>query len=443
MDPSAENHSSLSNHRLISTGRTIFSFMKKNKKTTLTGSLFLILLLIGLTFRTHDAEAFATFEVKQGEFTVSITIAGEIRATNSTNISIPRGGRIGQAQIVYLIPEGTTVKPGELLARLSTTEIDKFISDKEQEITVMNSDLDKLRADQMVRMGDYESSLKNADLSYEQAKLQIEKIKFEAEVARKEAEINLERNRLAYEQAKRKIEGQKVAEKSDENKSLLRIKLAENDLDRLKKERDQLTIPAPMPGLVIYETNWNTGRKIAVGNQVNPGQTLISLPDLSKMQVTSTVNEVDVSKVQKGQSVRVHLDAFPEKEFSAVVASVASIGQRDYNTNLKSFEVIIDLLQSSPILRPGMTSSNEIIMETLAGAIYIPLESVFEKEGKTIVYKMNGSNPIPQTVQVGVKSSNYIVVIEGLKAGELVALRDPFVKQSEPEQPAKTKGASL
>ncbi|MEX0737683.1 MAG: hypothetical protein WD182_09610, partial [Bacteroidota bacterium] len=76
----------------------------------------------------------------------------------------------------------------------------------------------------------------------------------------------------------------------------------------------------------------------------------------------------------------------------------------------------------------GMTTSNEVVMETIPDAIFVPLESVFEKDGKVLVYKMNGSSPEAQTVEVGAKNGNFVVIKEGLKAGEKVTLRDPTSK---------------
>lgn len=390
------------------------------RRYTLPAGALVVLLLLLLLLSASHTESVATADVKKGEFLMSIRSSGEIRATNSFTLTTPRL-RYGQMQIIYLVPEGTTVKPGDVVVRFGTTDVDKLISDKEAELSIARSDLDKYRADRDLQQSEIEGSLRNAELSYEQAKLQVEKMKFEAEVQRKETEINLERNRIAYEQAKKKVSSQEVVNKSEERKLLLKVQQLEGDLKRAKEDKEQYTLKATLGGLVVYENNWNTGRKVAVGDNPWGGMPLVSLPDLSGMQSVTNVNEVEVSKVKKGQQVRIRLDAFPDREFKGSVNSVGTIGQQRDQATTKTFEVIVDIEGTDPILKPGMTSSNEIVMSTIGDAVSIPLESVFEKDGKTIVY-VNGR---AREVTLGEKNSNFVVVTGGLAAGEKVALRDP------------------
>jgi HlyD family secretion protein len=392
--------------------------------------LVIVTLTTALVFTKSDSVALATVDVKQGPFSVSITVPGEVRAANSFTFTAPRSRYGGQVQVVYMAPEGTTVKPGDVVVRFSTTEVDKVISDKGSELSILKSDLVKMKADQAAQMSDLDANLKNAELAYAQGKLQVEKVKFESEVQRKEAEINMEKSRISYEQAKTKIKSQKIVNRTDLEKNELKIKQTESDITRAKAERELFILKATMPGLVVYEMNWSTGRKIAVGDSPWGGMSVVSLPDLSKMQVVTNVNEVDVSKVKNGQTVNIKLDAFPDRSFLGKVVSVGTIGQqKDRSSNLKTFEVIVDIDGSDPILKPGMTTGNEIVMETIPNAIYVPIESVFEKGGKVVAYRMNGSSPEPQDVEIGPKNGNYVVVTSGLAAGEKVTLKDPTVKE--------------
>ena len=392
----------------------------RQKKFVVPAICAFALVILFVAFSASNKESVATADVRRGEFLISIKSSGEIRATNSFTLTTPRL-RYGQMQIVYLVPEGTTVKAGDVIIRFGTTDVDKTISDKESEFSINQSDLDKFKADKDLRDAELDGALHNAELSFEQAKLQVEKMKFEADVQRKEAEINLELNRIAFEQAKRKVVSQGVVDKSEEHKLQLKVQQTQNDLTRAKTEKEQYTLKASMGGLVVYENNWSTGRKIAVGDSPWGGMALVSLPDLSKMQSVTNVNEVDVSKIKKGQKVKIKLDAFPDKEFDGTINSVGTIGQQRDQSNTKTFEVIVDIQSVDPVLKPGMTTSNEIVMSAIPDTLFIPIESVFEKEGKTIVYK----NSRAQEVTLGEKNSNFVIVAGGLRAGDKVALRDP------------------
>lgn len=399
-------------------------YRKKKFTIPFAGVIALLLLIIG--FSSSDRESVATADVRRGEFLISVKSSGEIRATNSFTLTTPRV-RYGQMQIIYLVPEGTTVKPGDVIIRFATTDVDKTISDKEAELSINQSDLDKFKADKELRLADLEGGLRNAELSYEQAKLQVEKMKFEADVQRKETEINLERNRIAFEQAKRKVESQVVVDKSEERKLTLKVQQTQNDLNRAKADKEQYTLKATMGGLAVYENNWSTGRKIAVGDSPWGGMALVSLPDLSKMQSVTNVNEVDVSKAKKGQTVKIKLDAFPDRQFNGAVASVGTIGQQRDQSNTKTFEVVVDIDGTDPILKPGMTTSNEIVMSSIPDTLFVPIEAVFEKDGKTIVYK----NSRAQEVTLGAKNGNFVVVSGGLQVGDKIALRDPTLATSQ------------
>jgi HlyD family secretion protein len=416
----------------------------QNKKISIPVGIVLLVISLIFAFSTGGGELIPTAEAKKGDFVISIKSSGEIRAANSFTLTTPRL-TWGQMQINYLVPEGTSVKSGDVIVRFATSTIDKTIQDKESELNILRSELAKFRADRVVLMGELEGNVKNTELTYEEAKLQVEKMKFEAEVQRKEAEISLEKNRIAFEQAKRKLESQKIAQNSEEQKQLLKVKQTENDLNRAKQEKEQYTMKATMDGLVVYEINWSTGRKISVGDSPWPGMSLVSLPDLSKMQSVCQINEVDISKVKTDQMARVKLDAFPDREFTGNVKSVGSIGQQnDRSSTIKTFEVVIDINGTDPVLKPGMTTSNEIVMTTLSDTVFVPLEAVFEKDGKTVVYKMVGSSPRLLEVATGTKNSNYVVVVNGLQAGDKVALRDPTQKdQQGPTQAKSSQGVKL
>ena len=399
-----------------------------NKKYSIPIGAGLVVIALVVVFSGGGGEPLPTAEVKRGEFLLSIKASGEIRAASSFTLTTPRL-TWGQMQINFLLPEGTTVKKNDVIVRFATTTIDKTIQDKESELNILRSELAKFRAENVVRISDLEGNLKTMELTYEQAKLQVEKMKFEAEVQRKESEINLEKNRIAFEQAKKKIVSQKVAEKSEEQKQLLKIQQTLNDVNRAKQEKEQYTLKASMDGLVVYETNWQTGRKVSVGDSPWPGMSIVSLPDLSAMQSVCQINEVDISKVKASQNARVKLDAFPDREFPGTVKSVGTIGQQnDRSSTVKTFEVVVDIKGTDPVLKPGMTTSNEVVMATLADTLFIPLEAVFEKDGKAIVYKIFGSSARPLEVGMGTKNSNYIVVSSGLQGGDKVALRDPTLK---------------
>ena len=124
--------------------------------------------------------------------------------------------------------------------------------------------------------------------------------------------------------------------------------------------------------MVIYKKG-RDGSKITIGSSISPFENVVAtLPDMSRMQSKTYVNEVDISKVKVGQKVEVGIDAFPENRYSGVVKSVANIGEQLPNADAKVFEVIITLNESDPILKPAMTTSNMIVTNSISDVMFVP-----------------------------------------------------------------------
>ena len=145
------------------------------------------------------------------------------------------------------------------------------------------------------------------------------------------------------------------------------------------------------------------------------------------------VNEIDISKLNKGQKVNIGVDAFPEKKFTGEVVEVANIGQQLPNTDAKVFEVRIELNERDTILRPSMTTSNMVITKVLDSVLFIPLEAVHANDSLTYVYTRDGRK---QVVVLSESNENHIVVDMGLKKGDKLYL-------SNPENPENFKYAGL
>ena len=135
------------------------------------------------------------------------------------------------------------------------------------------------------------------------------------------------------------------------------------------------------------------------------------------------VNEIDISKVKPGQKVRLTVDAFPEKTYTGIITSVANIGEQLPNTDAKVFEVITKVDGSDPILRPSMTTGNQVITQTFANVLYIPLETVFAgADSVPFVYKKDGTR---QIVVLGESNENDVIVEQGLKEADRLYLTIP------------------
>lgn len=371
-----------------------------------------------------------TADVRHGTFVVSLTETGELRATRSATVISPRVGNwSARPQIVKLAPEGSTVKKGDFLAQFDTSALDKTIDQKRAELEIAQADLSRTRAANVSLMEDLQASLANVRAAYELAELQLEQMAFEAEVKKREQQLQLERSRNDVTKAETKLSSQRTINAEDERKLELRVSQAKAELETAVRERESLTLTAPMDGLVVYPKVWSGGeqpKKVQEGDTPWPGQPIIELPDLNEMEVITQVSEVDVAKVKNGQRVEVRLDAFPESLFTGTVRSVATLAREKSGDNpVKVFEVSVLLDAPSPILRPGMTASSTIIIEELQDALWIPIDAVFRSADTTVAYVMKGAKPVRTPIRLGQKNENGVVAEAGLAEGQKVALTEP------------------
>ncbi|HZW40219.1 MAG TPA: efflux RND transporter periplasmic adaptor subunit [Ignavibacteriaceae bacterium] len=429
--------------KVKSTAGTLNNIIKshkfyKNKKVfypSLILSIVILYYVINSLFKTTTSDV-PTYKVNKEKFLVTITESGEIRALNSTSITAPRVR--GNIKIVYLIPEGTFVDSGDTVVQFDPAEAVNNLKDAEAKLEIAISERDKVLANHKSSTSRVESELRSAELSFELSKLNLEQMKFEAEIKQREAKLNHQKNELSYNKVKQDLESQKIINQSELNKVNIDVQQRRSDLEKAKKDLEMLTLTAPQPGLVVYEMNWNTGRKVTIGDAPWSGMTIVSLPDLSAMESVTFVNEVDVSRVKKGLPVEIRLDAFRDSAFFGEISSVASLGKTKDNSQIKVFEILVSIKSKSDILKPGMTSSNKIIINEIPNSIVVPQEAVFEKENKKIVYVKNGSSFEEREITVGEKSENYILVKKGLEAGDEVALRDPYSVVDESDESGTT-----
>lgn len=216
-------------------------------------------------------------------------------------------------------------------------------------------------------------------------------------------------------------------------------------------------VTAPMAGVVIKK-GVELGETVTSGvSSFNAGTVLFTVADLKSLIIRVNLNEVDIAKVHVGQPVRVTLDAYPQKTFAGKVRFVAPAAK--LVEKIKVFEVEVALDQLDPSFRTGMSANVEILGERRDAALSIPLEALQRREGETVTYRLKADLEAkqlakareglagrskfvwlsenwkdyfePVTIQAGVATLERVEVLDGLKAGDQVALEDVTRKKVE------------
>ncbi|NLE35721.1 MAG: HlyD family efflux transporter periplasmic adaptor subunit, partial [Bacteroidales bacterium] len=357
-------------------------------------------------------------EARQGDFEVVVTTTGELQAEVSTDIEGPEGlgsrnMRFGNIKISDLVNEGTEVKAGDYVATLDRSSVDNNLKDELDRLESYETDLLKKQLDTTITLGNLRDDLVNLKFNMEEAEITLEQSKYEPPTTIRQARISLDKAERAYEQALSNYDLKVRQARADIRDTEIQVGKQRRKVTEMQEIIEKFIITAPSDGMVIYKREWN-GSKRKVGSEISPWDPVVAtLPDLSSMISKTYVNEIDVSKVKAGQPVRLTVDAFPEKSYTGVVISVANIGEQLPNTDAKVFEVITKIDGSDPILRPSMTTGNQIVTQTFTDVVYVPLETVFATpDSIPFVYMKDGSR---QVVVLGEANENDIIVEQGLK----------------------------
>jgi RND family efflux transporter MFP subunit len=379
---------------------------------------------------TGPADSAIVARVKKGDFKVVVTTSGELRAPKFVQIAGPPNMQQAEiwngVKILSIVPEGTQVKEGDVVAELDRAPVATKMADVTLAMQKAEAQYEQASLDSTLNLSKAREDMHTAILTLEEKKLAKDQSKFEAPSIQRQTEID-------HEKALRALKQDSMDYNTKTEQAKAKMREVGSDLERQKNKlkvvqdvMGQFTIKAPAPGLVIYiKDNWN-GKKRAVGSQVSPWDpSVATLPDLTTMESVTFVNEIDVRKLAVGQPVVLTLDADPNKKLKGTVSAVANVGEQRPNSDAKVFEVKVTVEKPDTTLRPGMTTGNAIETFAVKNVLHVPLETVMNENGIPYVFKSSGAGTERQEVETGALNDDEIVIVRGLQEGDRVLLSPP------------------
>lgn len=405
------------------------SLSRRRQVLIAAGALLLLVagrVLLARGPATTDSAVVAT--VARGPFTTTVTTSGELRAKESVQITAPAGAmQVGawQMKISSLVPEGTVVKAGDVVAEIDRSTLGSRLTDVNLALQKAQAEYEEAMLDSTLTLSTAREAIRTAELDLETKRLAKQEAVYEAPTVQRQTEIDYERAERALAQSRSDLQTRTEQAQAKMREMGTEVERQRNLQKQIQDVLAAFTIRAPSPGMVIYVREWN-GKKRTSGSQVyayDPG--VATLPDLTHMESVTYVNEIDVRRVAVGQPVTLTLDADPTKHLTGKVASVANVGEQRPNTDAKVFEVHISVLESDTTLRPGMTTGNEIETMRVPDALSIPLEAMYSDSGVTFAYRQTGGRVVRQEIAAGAMNDVDVIVARGLSAGDRVLMTPP------------------
>ncbi|HXY41343.1 MAG TPA: HlyD family efflux transporter periplasmic adaptor subunit [Vicinamibacteria bacterium] len=388
-----------------------------------------VLLLLGgaRAIRSLREERVATIEVRPGRFLREVEARGTLHAVRATPIVVPpESGR--SQRVAFLAEDGTLLRKGDVIVQFDPFDAQREAADGQADLAAATARIDKAAADgrKNSRSIAIDREVAREDLKRaESYKLTDETIYSRHQIIESRLSRELASTQLEVAGQRLEASGQLSATDTalgriDAGKASFKVQMAEKSLSALH-------VTAPHDGLLVLERNWR-GETTFVGDTLWPGQKVAELPELSQLEAKVMVLEADGAGLKPGLSARLIIEGRTE-EHQATVARVEPLAKTAGWSPVRYFEATLSLARTDPsFMKPGQRVRATIRLEEADGVLAVPRGAVFDRDGRRIVYRRQSGGFVPAEVTIGRQSVSRLVIDSGLRAGDVVALRDPARK---------------
>lgn len=192
----------------------------------------------------------------------------------------------------------------------------------------------------------------------------------------------------------------------------LTAKIEQSQITLATRQSDlaDLQVKAPVDGQISSLT-------LRVGEKVTNNATLFRVADYGQMQITISVDELDIAKTKVGQRAEITLDAIAGKTYSGKVTKINPEGV--FRNDIATFEVTIQV-DDPKNLMAGMNATVNIVTEEKLNVIWLPAQTVTVRQGRAFVQVLEGTQVKQKEVQVGVRTSGQVEITGGLNEKDQV-----------------------
>ncbi|MDA7980094.1 MAG: HlyD family efflux transporter periplasmic adaptor subunit [Pirellulales bacterium] len=389
---------------------------------------------------------------------VEVTEMGALESAENLDIKCEVAGG---TTVLWIIEDGEQVVEGQELVRLDDSSLREEVT--QQEIVVERARSTKIQAEKNVEVA------KINVREYEEGTFVQELQTLESQVVVAEENLRSARNALEHTQrmfrkgyaTQLELEAQKFAVRrgeldlasaetardvlknftkekmledlksqvataeaslSSERKAL---ELEEMKLERFKVQLTKCVITAPKSGMVVYanEQGWRGNDEVQIGEgaAIRERQTILRLPELSKMQVKVAVHENKVENLVPGMRANVKVLDTTLQGTVTTIANQPAQTSKWFGSAAKKYDTVIaidDSSRGSLDLKPGMTAEATILIENLTDQVAVPRAAVYE--GHVWVQEDSGKFDM-RKVTLGPMNVTYAAIQEGLAVGDVVA----------------------
>ncbi|HUS29627.1 MAG TPA: hypothetical protein VMZ53_14035 [Kofleriaceae bacterium] len=329
-------------------------------------------------------EAATTVKVHKGEVVDRVVLTGSIEATHAEEMRVPRTDA-WELPIRWMAEDGAQVKQGDRVLEFDNAQFTAQL--QQQKLAVLDAEINF-----ETFLGVSALQIQDKQFALDSAKIQLEKAKVLAAVPEdilpartyQERQLDLKQKQRAVEKAEKDLAAAKASASLDRQVKQIELEKARAQIEHAEKSIDALTIKAPRDGIAVVDEHPWEGRKYQIGDTVQPGWTIVSLPEFAAgMEVHAALSDVDDGRINLGMTGTCTLDAYPADPLPCVVKELMPVASGDRESLRRGFAVVISIDKfDRDRMIPGMAVKVELRRQPLA-AVVVPRGAVrFDEAGK-------------------------------------------------------------
>jgi HlyD family secretion protein len=364
--------------------------------------------------------------VARAPFVQEVGAEGNLRAVHSTPLAVPSAGFDESLVVAWVAADGTPVRAGEAVARFDPRPFRKNLRASQDSLATERWKGEKERAQSAADLAKLRGQGEVAGLELDAARRfqkKDETIFSRAERIESEIDGDLARERAGHAAAAERT--RRAVSAAERELIAIQSRQARAGIERAERGLSLLTLRAPHDGILLLRRNQRR-EVVRVGDNVWPDQPIGELPNLARFEAEVYVLEADAGGLAVGKPATVSLDASPGVSYPATIARVDTLAKpRFRGSPVQYFAVVLALAGTAPAMKPGARVTARLTLDRLGAALAVPRQAVFERDGRSVVFRRRGRGFEPVAVALGPAGRGRVVVRSGLAPGDEIALADP------------------
>jgi multidrug efflux pump subunit AcrA (membrane-fusion protein) len=375
-----------------------------------------------------------TVAIHPRDFTLRISANGELQSAESLTIAVPFVP-VQRLRIATVVADGRNVGKGDVLVEFDPAELDLEALEHRSSLEMTNQKITKGEMAVGVEKTDIVKDKKIAEL--ELAKIneflpRDDKIYSRRQMIEGQLDKEYTERKLVYADARLQLKGKVYS--LDEAILLLERQQANTKIGQVDRALTSLKLLSPASGIIVYNDPgfFFGGFSIQPGRTVWIGSTLFSLVNPEKMEAKCFVLEKDAGELRKDQPVTLTLDPFPGIEFTGKVKTIDNLARPiERDSPVKYFQTIVSIDKNDAnLMKPGVKLKAQINAGELKSVVVVPRSALVKKDSDFMVYVQSAPGHFDVVkIKLGQGDLIQVVVTEGLRAGQVLALNPPDVKR--------------